>query len=188
MSDHRSPDKMPAQDPLTPKSSSSPSSSSSDPSSSPTENENLLPPRVPTSSTTSRKRPGQTKSRTGCYSCKRRKVKCNEQWPECDNCKRLKLDCVYPWAKKMAASEQAVQPSTPLRTTPAALTLEDLRFYHFFMTTCYPRWPADPVAQRIWGQAAAMSGNVSDVFESPRYGLYQNLHLKLSDESNIIKT
>lgn len=151
---------MPAHDPWTPKSPSP----SSDSSSSPPKKEELLTVRVPLTTTTLRKRPGQTKSRTGCYSCKRRKVKCNEQWPECDNCKRLKLDCVYPWAKKMAASEQqAVQPSTPLRTTPAALTLEDLRFYHFFMTTCYPRWPADPVAQRIWGQAAAMSGNVSNL-------------------------
>lgn len=107
-----------------------------------------------------RKRPGQTKSRTGCYACKRRKVKCNEHWPECDNCKRLKLDCVYPWGKRMAGREQ---PSTPLRTTPMALTLEDLRFYHFFMTICYPRWPSDLIAQRTWGQAAAMSGNVGSL-------------------------
>lgn len=166
---------MPAHDPWTPKSSSS----SSDSSSSPPKREELLTVRAPPTTTTLRKRPGQTKSRTGCYSCKRRKVKCNEQWPECDNCKRLKLDCVYPWAKKMAASEQqAVQPSTPLRTTPAALTLEDLRFYHFFMTTCYPRWPADPVAQRIWGQAAAMSGNVSDFVMRPTITALQEIQLR----------
>lgn len=144
---------MPTREPLTP---NSPSSSESSPAS---KEESLPTVRVPT--TTTRKRPGQTKSRTGCYSCKRRKVKCNEHWPECDNCRRLKLDCVYPWAKRMAGREQSSEPSAPLRTTPTALTLEDLRFYHFFMTTCYPRWPADPVAQRIWGQAAAMSSNVS---------------------------
>ncbi|CAN8105433.1 unnamed protein product [Discula destructiva] len=104
-----------------------------------------------------RKRPGQVKSRTGCYNCKRRKVKCNEHWPECDSCKRLKLECEYPWSKRMRSAHD--EPSAPLRTTPAALTLEDLRFYHHFMTTCYPRWPSEAVARRIWGQAAAMSSN-----------------------------
>lgn len=155
-------DTMPVRNAWTP---NSPASSETSPTtrneSQPTANDN------PANTTGPRKRPGQTKSRTGCYSCKRRKVKCNEHWPECDNCKRLKLDCVYPWAKKMAGREQqqqsaaAGQPSAPLRTTPGALTMQDLRFYHFFMTTCYPRWPADPIAQRIWGQAAAMSSNVS---------------------------
>jgi hypothetical protein len=41
-------------------------------------------------------RKGHTKSRKGCLSCKRRRVKCPETLPECDNCRRLGLSCHYP--------------------------------------------------------------------------------------------
>ncbi|KAK5994149.1 Meiotic driver SPOK3 [Cladobotryum mycophilum] len=36
-----------------------------------------------------------TRSRYGCLSCKRRKVKCNEQRPLCSNCIRLHLECQW---------------------------------------------------------------------------------------------
>src|SRR5262245_23324755 len=41
-------------------------------------------------------RKGHTKSRSGCFNCKRRKVKCKEERPACSSCQRLGLDCSYP--------------------------------------------------------------------------------------------
>lgn len=35
------------------------------------------------------------RSRNGCLTCKRRKVRCNEQRPHCYHCARLNLDCVW---------------------------------------------------------------------------------------------
>lgn len=35
------------------------------------------------------------RSRNGCLVCKKRKVRCNEQRPQCYHCQRLNLDCVW---------------------------------------------------------------------------------------------
>lgn len=35
------------------------------------------------------------RSRNGCLTCKRRKVRCNEQRPRCYHCQRLRFDCVW---------------------------------------------------------------------------------------------
>lgn len=160
------------------------------------------------------KRKRHVKSRTGCYNCKKRKVKCNEHWPECYNCKRLRMVCEYPWAPPPAAKQRRTTtttdcpgggnshtyhhqccihghhdgmslsrgsissesgtstgggimmpyengyrsgPSAPLRTTPTVLTMEDLRFYHQFMTVGFPSFQS----KSVWEQCAAMSSHVS---------------------------
>lgn len=36
------------------------------------------------------------RSRYGCFTCRKRKKRCDEIKPVCTACKRLKLDCVYP--------------------------------------------------------------------------------------------
>lgn len=36
------------------------------------------------------------RSRTGCFTCRRRKKKCNEEKPICSGCKRNKLECNWP--------------------------------------------------------------------------------------------
>ena len=41
------------------------------------------------------KRKYHQKSRNGCSTCKKRRVKCDEQRPVCGNCTKLKLDCGY---------------------------------------------------------------------------------------------
>ncbi|KAJ5979531.1 hypothetical protein N7501_002873 [Penicillium viridicatum] len=35
------------------------------------------------------------RSRRGCYTCRKRKVKCNEEHPICGDCRRLELVCTY---------------------------------------------------------------------------------------------
>ncbi|GMG56216.1 unnamed protein product [Ambrosiozyma monospora] len=41
------------------------------------------------------KRKFHTKSRKGCATCKRRRVKCDECKPICGNCDRMGIECVY---------------------------------------------------------------------------------------------
>ncbi|KAK7216050.1 hypothetical protein V2G26_004053 [Clonostachys chloroleuca] len=58
-------------------------------------------------------RRGHTKSRRGCLTCKRRRVKCPEDQPECSSCVRLGLICEYPLKNS---------PSAPLQSTGASST------------------------------------------------------------------
>ncbi|TLS30390.1 hypothetical protein PpBr36_02445 [Pyricularia pennisetigena] len=45
------------------------------------------------------------KSRTGCFRCKGRRVKCDEQRPACGGCSRHMVECVYPPPAPAATEE-----------------------------------------------------------------------------------
>ncbi|CRK12097.1 hypothetical protein HYQ45_015138 [Verticillium longisporum] len=47
------------------------------------------------------------RSREGCLTCKRRKVKCDEQRPRCSHCERLNLEC--KWRPQSSISQQRRQ-------------------------------------------------------------------------------
>lgn len=70
------------------------------------------------------KRKYHLKSRKGCLTCKRRRVKCDETRPLCNNCVRMKLECGYanddeePEPKKTKTDVQATSPQTQ-EVTPA---------------------------------------------------------------------
>ncbi|KKZ65338.1 hypothetical protein EMCG_08854 [[Emmonsia] crescens] len=114
-----------------------------------------------TAPTTNRK--PHTKSRTGCYGCKARRVKCPETRPVCDNCRFRKLDCVYPSQfksqshhvtrllqpndnnKNYAAGVLLPPPSTKpvvvLSQFPPFFTIDDMRFFHHYMISAHPYLP-----------------------------------------------
>ncbi|KAF2870497.1 hypothetical protein BDV95DRAFT_495800 [Massariosphaeria phaeospora] len=46
------------------------------------------------------KRKAHTKSRRGCFQCKQRHTKCNEDYPQCSNCVRLTIDCTWPLSSR----------------------------------------------------------------------------------------
>ena len=94
------------------------------------------------------------KSRRGCLCCKRRKVKCQEDLPECTNCKRLGFKCVY-LGSATSSSELSPAPAAPLRTVPGTFTMEDLRYFHHFLVTAYPPLPMGGDA--VWKGVAALS-------------------------------
>lgn len=102
-------------------------------------------------------RRGHIKSRLGCFSCKRRRVKCNELRPSCTSCHRLGLLCEYPVQGLGTGPEISTAMGTP-QSPLNGLALEDLRFYHQFLTVAYPSIPLK--AQEAWNQAAAMSHQV----------------------------
>ncbi|SCO75806.1 uncharacterized protein FRV6_00018 [Fusarium oxysporum] len=55
------------------------------------------------------------KTRTGCYKCKTRKVKCDEARPTCGSCKLRKAECVYP----VPAGSSSTLPFTTASTLDA---------------------------------------------------------------------
>ncbi|KAH6640391.1 hypothetical protein F5144DRAFT_599084 [Chaetomium tenue] len=101
-----------------------------------------------------RKRPvpgrGHRKSKKGCFSCKKRRVKCSEELPSCRGCRRLGLDCLYPASPQLALSLSR-NPSS----CPSTFRLEDLRFFHHFLTAAYPALPFG--LDDIWQSVAAMA-------------------------------
>jgi hypothetical protein len=91
-------------------------------------------------------RKGHTKSRKGCYSCKKRKVKCQETLPVCGNCKKAEVTCEYP-----RISQQHMPLPSPInqpQSTPTVFSMADMRLFHHFMVRAYPHLPVG--ADEIW--------------------------------------
>lgn len=77
-------------------------------------------------------RRGHTKSRRGCFNCKRRRIKCQETKPACGHCVKTGLKCEYP------ALPQIVH--QPHHQIPL-FSLQDMRFFQHFLLKCYPSMP-----------------------------------------------
>ncbi|KAF5616815.1 UPC2-like regulatory protein [Fusarium tjaetaba] len=77
-------------------------------------------------------RRGHTKSRRGCYNCKRRRIKCQETRPACGHCTKTGLKCEYP---SMPQITHQPHHQIPL------FSLQDMRFFQHFLTQCYPHHP-----------------------------------------------
>lgn len=102
-------------------------------------------------------RKGHTKSRLGCFSCKRRRVKCQETLPSCDNCHRLGLQCEYPSGQDPdQLSLFAPKPSQPLPQKQLSMT--DLHFFHHFLLHAYPGLPIQ--GEQVWREVAQYSHTV----------------------------
>ncbi|ETN45863.1 uncharacterized protein HMPREF1541_00044 [Cyphellophora europaea CBS 101466] len=116
-------------------------------------------------------RRAHTKSRTGCTTCKRRKVKCTEDRPTCLACQQRHTPCSYrdpdpnpttnpghahdhhnpgrtlP-SRRTATTDRRILPLPSSPDSPSDLNLTDLRLHHHFLATCYPHLPAGNEA--IW--------------------------------------
>lgn len=124
-------------------------------------------PETDTSTAITKRRPiprkGHTKSRAGCSSCKRRRVKCDLITPECGACHRLGLECQY-LNKLGGQSKPGDQASTtsiskPLRSDPVMFDMNDLNFFRHFLFEAYPPLPIDGFT--VWQQASQLSHEVS---------------------------
>ncbi|CAH0047404.1 unnamed protein product [Clonostachys solani] len=93
-------------------------------------------------------RRGHTKSRRGCSTCKRRRVKCPEDQPACSSCVRLGLICEYTLKNN---------PSAPLQSTGGQFNLKDLRLFHHFVLHAYPPLPLHGKA--VWDDITSYSHN-----------------------------
>ncbi|KAK5987910.1 Sterol uptake control protein 2 [Cladobotryum mycophilum] len=104
-------------------------------------------------------RKGHTKSRAGCSTCKRRKVKCDETKPECGPCLRLGLHCAYNTQQLRDDDSGDSSTSTvlgrALRTDPLQFDMDDMRFFHHFLFAAYPSLPID--GWQVWQYVSQMS-------------------------------
>ncbi|KAK0234335.1 hypothetical protein IW262DRAFT_1452888 [Armillaria fumosa] len=106
-------------------------------------------------------RPHQ-KTRTGCKTCKQRKVKCDESLPLCNNCTRRGVECVWdkttPRPESVAreqnmvvAQSSSTESSLPIWTlgedSTDVLTLELM--HHYSTSASYTLFP-DPDASALW--------------------------------------
>jgi len=84
-------------------------------------------------------RRGHTKSRRGCYNCKRRRIKCQETHPACGHCVKTGLKCEYPSLPQITHQ--------PHHQIPL-FSLQDMRFFQHFLTQCYPHHPLKQ--EEVW--------------------------------------
>lgn len=88
----------------------------------------------------------QKRAKTGCFSCRKRRVKCDEAKPECERCKSANVHCEgYPAKKllcvnvpeKMLERSMSIYSAAPLDVGNDALLNAGnvaLPFYHQFIT------------------------------------------------------
>lgn len=106
-------------------------------------------------------RPHQ-KTRTGCKTCKQRKVKCDESLPFCNNCTRRGVECVWdktsPRPESVAREQNMVV--APSSSTASSLSLWTLGedstdvltlelMHHYSTSASYTLFP-DPDASALW--------------------------------------
>jgi hypothetical protein len=77
-------------------------------------------------------RRGHTKSRRGCYNCKRRRIKCQESRPACGHCVKTGLKCEYPAVPQVTHQPQHQIP---------LFSLQDMRFFQHFLFKTVPHYP-----------------------------------------------
>ncbi|KFY57515.1 hypothetical protein V496_06398 [Pseudogymnoascus sp. VKM F-4515 (FW-2607)] len=113
-----------------------------------------LEPPKPRSNSQLGSRKGHKKSRGGCFSCKRRKIKCQETLPSCLNCLRRSLECKYPEVQSYDVDvmatlrRQITQPSAALQSTPTLFSMDDMRFFQHFILNAYPHLPVNN--SQVW--------------------------------------
>ncbi|KAK4450032.1 hypothetical protein QBC34DRAFT_272075, partial [Podospora aff. communis PSN243] len=106
-------------------------------------------------------RKGSHKVKTGCYTCKKRKVKCDETKPHCLRCTKTQRKCdgytptpaglaSYSWSDLL--DKHPILPAlTTRRNTPDGRALE---FYHLVVAPALSRFPGDDFWTRMVAQAS----------------------------------
>lgn len=90
-------------------------------------------------------RKGHTKSRRGCFNCKRRRIKCNEKHPECNHCIKAGLQCDYPaniiQLTQRSTSSPHPQEAVNLRSTPGTFVSDLQACSHPLAPDGSRQWP-----------------------------------------------
>ncbi|KAL0943392.1 uncharacterized protein CTRU02_201278 [Colletotrichum truncatum] len=117
-----------------------------------------------------KKRPHR-KSKLGCQTCKKRKIKCDERKPACQNCVRHLVACDFmkshppspplrtiglhislqPTAGDSTASSPSHLPSqVPVPPADQELNFVDLELIHNFTNSVYMTLSTDPLVRQMW--------------------------------------
>ncbi|KAI1476565.1 hypothetical protein F4774DRAFT_420636 [Daldinia eschscholtzii] len=109
-------------------------------------------------------RRGHTKSRRGCYNCKKRRIKCQETRPACAHCTKTGLKCEYPAVPQVVHQPQQHIP---------LFSLLDMRFFQHFLFTCFPHQPI--------GNEAVWTHEIPCLAQNYEYLMHAILGLAASD-------
>ncbi|KAI1447509.1 hypothetical protein F5Y02DRAFT_29440 [Annulohypoxylon stygium] len=109
-------------------------------------------------------RRGHTKSRRGCFNCKRRRIKCQETRPACGHCVKTGLKCEYPAAPQVVHQPQHQIP---------LFSLQDMRFFQHFLFTCFPNHPL--------GNESIWTHEIPSLSQTYEYLMHAILGLAASD-------
>ncbi|KAK0464434.1 uncharacterized protein EV420DRAFT_1760462, partial [Desarmillaria tabescens] len=102
------------------------------------------------------------KTRTGCKTCKQRRVKCGEELPKCKNCIRRGIECVWinipqndsvvPGTSTPAASSSHKNPPSTIsrRTGASSFDLLTLELMHHYATVTSHSLSSDPASSSLW--------------------------------------
>lgn len=97
-----------------------------------------------TSQQKSSKRRPHSKSRHGCSSCKRRRVKCDETHPICKNCKHLDLECSFSGTTLSATTGSSI-------VNQGKHDIMNIRLFHHYTTVvCKTIVQAGISNEEIW--------------------------------------
>jgi hypothetical protein len=120
-----------------------------------------------------RGRKGHTKSKAGCYNCKKARIKvcskpssksgkrlnytqCKENRPSCDYCSHRDLICEWPDLQVYQVNQGGtmIRKATPapipatIHTQGPVFTMQDFRLFNHFIQTAYPHHP--PLNDSVW--------------------------------------
>lgn len=140
-----------------------------------------------------RGRKGRTKSRTGCFNCKRARIKvchpttcafartvahppqCKENRPICDYCLHRDLNCEWPdlqinhsgtLARKPAGQAETSISTNPQYSMPPVFTIQDFRLFNHFVQNAYPHHPIGDSS--VWRhEIPTISSDVSSMSLTP---------------------
>ncbi|KAG8159625.1 hypothetical protein KVR01_010262 [Diaporthe batatas] len=94
------------------------------------------------------------KARTGCTLCKRRRVKCGEEKPQCANCQAHNAECVYEavTSRRMTSKAAAQGPTPSIPGVPGTpmFTLEHMELLHHYTASTSLTLSSNAPAMQVW--------------------------------------
>ncbi|EPE36574.1 Zn2/Cys6 DNA-binding protein [Glarea lozoyensis ATCC 20868] len=139
-----------------------------------------------------RPRKGHTKSRKGCYNCKRARIKCKENRPSCDYCAHRNMQCRWPDPVQLQPPAEEVQIRSITRNanfpvqTPIAPEIQvvgpvynafDFKLFHHFIDKAHPHHPI--------GSDAVWRHDIPVISSDHEYLLHAMLALSAQDMASV---
>ncbi|KAH6653315.1 putative C6 transcription factor [Truncatella angustata] len=93
------------------------------------------------------------KSKTGCRTCKKRKVKCDEGHPACRNCVKHGVDCDFIIATPSSSSalpSPSIQLCSCNHEPSSGFTINDLELLHHYTTSACLTFSTEPMVRNFW--------------------------------------
>lgn len=107
------------------------------------------------------RRTAHRKTRTGCFTCKRRRIKCDERKPVCKNCHihESAASCVYPSSEPLSpVASTSPSPSYSSSSDACMYALHHMRLLHHFTTSTALTLSGTDAIRKLWQVEAPLIG------------------------------